>query len=481
MGVIKGQQTWTLKQLVQRLATVQEQVKDEWKSSPLAASKQKIDEIGHSDRDRTVKWLLQLALRFQFYPDTFFLSVNLLDRFITSVKAHPKYLRCIAITCLYLASKIVEEEEIIPRTKDLVEASGCGCRTGDVLRMERIILDKLQWDLCATTSLEYLHVYHAVASGLMQSYDPDYARRNLQKLTHALVRIVSHYPIFTSYPNAVLALAVFSVDLEESRNTQWFLLTTRMKELTNLDTDLVMNCRQAVRRYVLSTRPMSTNSAFVLNVPQQQQQQRACAMTDTAKESLSGKRKMGDDDSDDSTGKKLHTTTYNHHHHYRYRYHNDGNESDATLTASEGEEEEDEDDENAEHVLMDDDDVDDGGQDRTGNRDCPSSMRPMTYAEIVKSRAPSCVRAGAGPPTYSPNPPPLVYHEDCCDIAMKEEVVVTSNDYDEDGGEYDDDDEADCCERQTCGQQSTSSSSSSPPSSSSASSNARRIIAMTTA
>lgn len=68
----------------------------------------------------------------------------------------------------------------------------------------------------------------------MQSYDPDYARRNLQKLTHALVRIVSHYPIFTSFPNAVLALAVFSVDLEESRNTQWYLLTTRMRELTNV-------------------------------------------------------------------------------------------------------------------------------------------------------------------------------------------------------------------------------------------------------
>lgn len=400
----QGLQAWTLEQLVQRLATVQTQVKDEWKDKPLAPAKH-LDEIGPADRDRTVKWLMQLTLHFQFYPDTFFLSVNILDRFVTSVKAHPKYLRCIGITCLYLASKMVEEEEIIPCTKDLIETSLCGCRTGDVLRMERIILEKLSWDLCTTTSLQYLHVFHAIACKGV--YDPKHSQRNLQKLTHALVRVVSQYPILVSFPSSVLALAVFSVDLEVSCNPEWVNITLQMQALANIDTDVVMKCRMVVRRYVLSTRPMSNiqqnNSAFVLNVPNLNNAATVPLQKDNSQPQVCGKRKASSEmiwqETDaDSSSKKVYTNISS-------DIEDDGGESDATLTASEGEDNYD--DENDESRMMDENDsgcVVDVDEDESGNRQ-------PTYAEIVKLKGPwlNC----KGRPPHSPQPPPLVYqHSD---------------------------------------------------------------------
>lgn len=408
----QGLQAWSLKQLVKRLATVQAQVKDGWKYSPLAEAKQ-FDEIGPGDRDRIVKWLMQLTLHFQFYPDTFFLSVNLLDRFITSVKAHPKYLRCIAITCLYLASKMVEEEEIIPCTKDLIETSQCGCRTGDVLRMERIILEKLQWDLCTATSLQYLHVFHAIAVATGSVRHPKHAQRNLQKLTHALVRVVSRYDLLTMYPSSVLALAVFSVDLEESCNNEWVNITLQMRALANLDMDVVMECRSDVRRYVLSTRPMSnlqSNSAFVLNVPNLTNNTTASSFIQKeSSQQMCGKRKASCEmmwqemDGGVDVSKKVYTSMQTTEHQRDNDDDNDADfddvsceedrESDATLTASEGEDEEDDDvgmmDENEEVTA--------------------ENHRIPTYAEIVKLKGPLLNSKGR---SFSPQPPPLVYHHD---------------------------------------------------------------------
>ncbi|XP_006885399.1 PREDICTED: cyclin-I [Elephantulus edwardii] len=99
--------------------------------------------VSPSQRDEVIQWLAKLKYQFNLYPETFALASSLLDRFLATVKAHPKYLNCIAISCFFLAAKTVEEDERIPVLKVLARDSFCGCSSSEILRMERIILDKL--------------------------------------------------------------------------------------------------------------------------------------------------------------------------------------------------------------------------------------------------------------------------------------------------------------------------------------------------
>ncbi|XP_040053134.2 cyclin-I isoform X3 [Gasterosteus aculeatus] len=129
-----------------------------WKAYlPKKPSPQDTD-VSPGQRDEAVRWLTELHCKLQLYPETLVIAVSILDRFLATIKARPKYLRCIAITCFFLAAKTCEEDERVPSLKEMVASSDCGCSPSEILRMERIILDKLSWDLHAATALDFLHI-----------------------------------------------------------------------------------------------------------------------------------------------------------------------------------------------------------------------------------------------------------------------------------------------------------------------------------
>ncbi|ESO90682.1 hypothetical protein LOTGIDRAFT_56833, partial [Lottia gigantea] len=90
-------------------------------------------------------------------PDTFALSVGILDKFLATIKVKQQHLSCVAAACYFISTKIHEEEENLPSGNGLCKLHGNRWKLSDLCRMESVILQKLGWTLPLTTYLTFIN------------------------------------------------------------------------------------------------------------------------------------------------------------------------------------------------------------------------------------------------------------------------------------------------------------------------------------
>lgn len=216
-------------------------------------------DISPEKRDEAVWWLREVHSQLKLYPETLCLAISILDRFLSAIKARPKYLRCIAISCFFLAVKTNEEDKRIPSLRDLASSSKCGCSPSEVLRMERIILDKLNWDLHSTTALDFLYIFHAMVlsckSGRLTTVLSDFnPSQHVALLTQQLLHCLSHNALL-HVRGSVLSLALITLELEKLC-PDWLALTVNLLRKAQIDSSQLIGCRELVAR-CLSTHKAS--------------------------------------------------------------------------------------------------------------------------------------------------------------------------------------------------------------------------------
>ncbi|KAK6316479.1 hypothetical protein J4Q44_G00140030 [Coregonus suidteri] len=217
-------------------------------------------DISPAQRDEAVYWLINLQNDTKLYPETLSLAISILDRFLGTIKARPKYLRCIAIACYFLAAKTSEEDERVPLLRDLASSSSCGCSPSEILRMERIILDKLNWDLHTATPLEFLHIFHAMVLSCKPRFVVGLvgcnASQHLSVLTQQLHYCLANSTLLQPLSRgSMLALALITLELENIC-PDWLALTILLLRKAQIDSSQLIRCRELVSRH-LSTQEAS--------------------------------------------------------------------------------------------------------------------------------------------------------------------------------------------------------------------------------
>uniref|UniRef100_A0A671QJD3 Cyclin N-terminal domain-containing protein n=1 Tax=Sinocyclocheilus anshuiensis TaxID=1608454 RepID=A0A671QJD3_9TELE len=183
-------------------------------------------DISPEKHDEAVRWLRDVHSQLKLYPETLCLAICILDRFLSAVKH-------------------------IPSLRELVSSSKCGCSPSEILRMERIVLDKLNWDLHSTTALDFLYIFHAMVlsckSGrlnmALSALNPS---QHVALLTQQLFHCLAHNALLP-VRGSLLSLGLITLELEKLC-PDWLALTVDLLHKLQIDSSQLIGCRELVAR-----------------------------------------------------------------------------------------------------------------------------------------------------------------------------------------------------------------------------------------
>ncbi|KAF9674479.1 hypothetical protein SADUNF_Sadunf10G0131500 [Salix dunnii] len=105
-------------------------------------------------RGIVINWLIEVHFKFELMPETLYLMVTLLDRYLSQVEIKKSELQLVGLTALLLASKY--EDFWHPRIKDLISISAESYTRGQMLVMEKLFLKKLKFRLNEPTPYVFM-------------------------------------------------------------------------------------------------------------------------------------------------------------------------------------------------------------------------------------------------------------------------------------------------------------------------------------
>nr|TKS07582.1 putative cyclin-B3-1 isoform X3 [Populus alba] len=105
-------------------------------------------------RGIVINWLIEVHFKFELMPETLYLMVTLLDRYLSQAQIKKNELQLVGLTALFLASKY--EDFWHPRIKDLISISAESYSRDQMLLMEKLLLKNLKFRLNEPTPYVFM-------------------------------------------------------------------------------------------------------------------------------------------------------------------------------------------------------------------------------------------------------------------------------------------------------------------------------------
>jgi len=184
-------------------------------------------------REILIDWIVDVHYKFKLVPETLYLCVNTIDRFLERETISRDKLQLVGVTALLLASKY---EEIYPPTlSDLEHICDGAYNEKEILKMEVAILRCLQYNMTVPSAhvflVRYLKAGHA-------------SRRIVQYAVYILDSTLQHYGMLEYLPSQLAAAAVMIARAKERRHN-WS--PTLLKYTSYLEEDIIPVARAILR------------------------------------------------------------------------------------------------------------------------------------------------------------------------------------------------------------------------------------------
>ena len=108
----------------------------------------------HQNRDILVNWLVKIHNKFGLLPETLYLAINLMDRFLCKELVQLDKLQLVGTSCLFIASKY--EEVYSPSIKHFASETDGACTEEEIKEGEKFILKTLEFNLNYPNPMNFL-------------------------------------------------------------------------------------------------------------------------------------------------------------------------------------------------------------------------------------------------------------------------------------------------------------------------------------
>ena len=193
---------------------------------PSAAYMDKQPHINAKMRAILIDWLVEVHLKFKLMPETLYLTVNLIDRYLEKEQIMRNKLQLVGVTAMFIASKY--EEIYAPECRDFVYISDKAYTRDEILRMEGLMLSRLNFQLTAPNAFVFIKRFAKVA-GIATT-----PRSTTELLANYLVELtLQDYKMLKYLPSTICASAIY-LALKTKGKTPWVRAAPRCR-LTALE------------------------------------------------------------------------------------------------------------------------------------------------------------------------------------------------------------------------------------------------------
>ncbi|KMZ59955.1 Cyclin-A2-1 [Zostera marina] len=160
-------------------------------------------DVNQSMRLVLIDWLVEVCIEDKYVPDTLYLSINILDRFLSKKAIFRDRLQLLGVASLFIASKY--EELKAPPVERFRELTANTYTSVDILEMEKRILKCLEFRISVPTTKTFLRRFLRAAqcSSDVLSLQLEYMANYLAELT------LLEYDFLRFIPSMIAASAVF--------------------------------------------------------------------------------------------------------------------------------------------------------------------------------------------------------------------------------------------------------------------------------
>ncbi|XP_074332046.1 G2/mitotic-specific cyclin S13-7-like isoform X2 [Apium graveolens] len=194
-------------------------------------------DINSKMRSILIDWLVEVHRKFELMPESLYLTINIVDRYLSMKIVPRRELQLVGISSMLIACKY--EEIWAPEVNDFIAISDNAYTREQVLLMEKSILAKLEWYLTVPTPYVFLVRY------IKSSVPSDLEMENMVFFLAELG--LTHYTTVVTYcPSVIAASAVYAARYTLKKSPSW---TDTLKHYTGYSEDQLRDCAKLLVSY----------------------------------------------------------------------------------------------------------------------------------------------------------------------------------------------------------------------------------------